>query len=236
MLHRILLMRRNRAYFQVQTYCANGASITPGTIVSTWQGTSYNTGQSSTSRSRRVDLRRRRYAYVQETRRRVNPGDNVGVRVHRASRREAEAVRDIFEEYYAAVGVLIRDDAAHFDQYFENGSGVWLAAAPSDTAGTGVAACVALRPLAPEGACEVKRLYVRPPYRSAGVAAMLMDALEDYAAQHGYRCIYLDTKDDLETAIRFYRRRGYEPCERYNDNPQATVFMRREIEHTKRSR
>jgi hypothetical protein len=26
-------------------------------------------------------------------------------------------------------------------------------------------------------------------------------------------------------AIQFYHRHGYEDCERYNDNPQATIFM-----------
>jgi hypothetical protein len=26
-----------------------------------------------------------------------------------------------------------------------------------------------------------------------------------------------------------YQRRGYEQCSRYNDNPQATVFMRKRL-------
>ena len=42
--------------------------------------------------------------------------------------------------------------------------------------------------------------------------------------------IYLDTYDDLKAAIALYIRRGYETCERYNDNPQATVFLRKQIE------
>lgn len=56
-----------------------------------------------------------------------------------------------------------------------------------------------------------------------------MDALEAFAADHKYRFAYLDTKDDLEAAIAFYRRRGYARTERYNDNPQATLFMRRRL-------
>ena len=35
---------RNPAYFQIQTYCENGASIVPGSITSTWQGAPYNGG------------------------------------------------------------------------------------------------------------------------------------------------------------------------------------------------
>ena len=38
-----------------------------------------------------------------------------------------------------------------------------------------------------------------------------------------------DSKDDLETAKRFYEASGYTHCERYNDNPQATIFMRRQL-------
>jgi len=41
--------------------------------------------------------------------------------------------------------------------------------------------------------------------------------------------MYLDTKDDLISAIKFYQRQGYEACERYNDNPQATMFMRKKL-------
>ena len=61
----------------------------------------------------------------------------------------------------------------------------------------------------------------------ARIAGALMDALESYAREAGYDAVYLDSKDDLATAIRFYRRRGYEPIPRYNDNPEATIFMRR---------
>ncbi|GAC1545419.1 MAG: hypothetical protein NVS3B16_14800 [Vulcanimicrobiaceae bacterium] len=78
-------------------------------------------------------------------------------------------------------------------------------------------------------ACEIKRLYVRASHRSMGIADALMDALEAYALARGYRCAFLDTKDDLRAAISFYARRGYTPCERYNDNPQATIFMQRRL-------
>ncbi len=61
----------------------------------------------------------------------------------------------------------------------------------------------------------------------AAIAGALMDALESYARSAGYDAVYLDSKDDLATAIRFYRERRYEEIERYNDNPQATIFMRR---------
>jgi len=70
-------------------------------------------------------------------------------------------------------------------------------------------------------------MYVRPEARGQGIAERLLKALEEYAVQAGYQTLYLDTKDDLTTAIRFYQRHGYEACERYNENPQATMFMRK---------
>jgi hypothetical protein len=33
----------------------------------------------------------------------------------------------------------------------------------------------------------------------------------------------------MTSAIRFYEQQGYERCARYNENPQATIFMRKEL-------
>ena len=129
----------------------------------------------------------------------------------------------IVAEYCDAVGVVARD--VTLLPYFQAGSGLWLAGEGGPALG-----CIALRPLpAIEGACEVKRLYVRPAARGRGAAALLLAALHAYALGCGYRAAYLDTKDDLLAAIRFYEEHGYRRCARYNDNPQATVFMRRAL-------
>lgn len=128
----------------------------------------------------------------------------------------------IVREYYESVGVVVRDDASGFARdYFGAGSGIWLAYEDGKAVG-----CIALRPLPQiEHAGEIKRMYVKPESRGRGTAGQLLDALEKYAAEVGYRELYLDTKDDLTMAIRFYLRHGYVPCERYNENPQATIFM-----------
>jgi GNAT superfamily N-acetyltransferase len=130
----------------------------------------------------------------------------------------------IVREYYEAVDVVVRDDADQFArEYFAAGSGIWLA-----SEGAAIVGCIALRPLPQLAeAGEVKRLYVRPEMRGRKIADRLLEALEEYAAEFGYRTLYLDTKDDLLAAIKFYERHGYERCERYNDNPQATIFMRK---------
>jgi GNAT superfamily N-acetyltransferase len=70
---------------------------------------------------------------------------------------------------------------------------------------------------------------VQPKARGHGIADALLDAQEEYARGQGMRWIYLDSYDDLKVAIALYRRRGYVACERYNDNPQATVFLSKQI-------
>ena len=81
-------------------------------------------------------------------------------------------------------------------------------------------------------AAECKRLYVQPMARGHRIADNLLDAQEDFACDKGLRWIYLDSYDDLKVAIALYRKRGYVSCERYNDNPQATVFLRKNIGST----
>lgn len=147
------------------------------------------------------------------------------IRIHRASLGEFATVQSIIDEYCNAIGVLVRDDRNRLEHYFDDDSGIWLASQAAKSVG-----CVVLRPLAsPAEACEVKRMYVRESHRGMNVADALLDALEAYAVGRGYRYAYLDTKDDLRAAVRFYERRGYSACERYNDNPQATIFLRRQL-------
>jgi GNAT superfamily N-acetyltransferase len=133
---------------------------------------------------------------------------------------------EILEEYYEAVHVVQRDTPASVRKILNAlASGMWLAYLGDEVAG-----CVVLRKLAsiPRSG-ECKRLYIRPAARGNRIADKLMDALEAFARDEGLEWVYLDTYDDLKTAIALYERRGYERCERYNDNPQATLFMRKQI-------
>ena len=144
------------------------------------------------------------------------------VRVSKCS----DEVLQLLQEYYDAIDVVVRDKVPAIQKIIdEPSSGVWLAYLEDKPVG-----CVLLRkiPSIPF-AGECKRLYVQPAARGHRIADKLMDALEDFAQSRGLRWIYLDSHDGLKAAIALYRRRGYVPCERYNDNPQATVFLRKNI-------
>jgi ribosomal protein S18 acetylase RimI-like enzyme len=73
---------------------------------------------------------------------------------------------------------------------------------------------------------------VRAPYRGQGFADSLLKALEEYAANCGYEWLYLDTMQSMLAATRFYERNSYRRCERYNDNPQAGLFLRKRLTGT----
>lgn len=147
------------------------------------------------------------------------------VRIARIRSSSDEALA-ILHEYYEAVHVVQRDTPADIQKMLKApDSAMWLAFLADEVVG-----CVVLRKLdSMPHAAECKRLYIRPAARGNRIADELLDAMESFALAQGIEWIYLDTYDDLKTAIGLYERRGYQRCERYNDNPQATLFMRKRI-------
>jgi ribosomal protein S18 acetylase RimI-like enzyme len=161
----------------------------------------------------------------------INPEDmdnakQQATQVIRATAAHLSDARHLLYEYFDVIGVVLRDDDQAIRTFLNDASSaMWIAYVDGVPA-----ACVAMRPL-PDiaNATECKRLYVASQYRQRGLADALMQAFETHAAQAGYNAVYLDTKDDLHAAIKLYTRLGYERCERYNDNPQATIFMRKRL-------
>jgi len=60
---------------------------------------------------------------------------------------------------------------------------------------------------------EIKRVYARK--NGKGIGAALMNALEAYAGEIGYRHLVLECRDGNRHAIEFYQRNGYVPCAQY---------------------
>ncbi|TWO68310.1 GNAT family N-acetyltransferase [Caenimonas sedimenti] len=136
-----------------------------------------------------------------------------------------DEVRAIFREYADGLGVDLC-----FQQFDEE-----LAGLPGDYAPPRgalllarvdgkLAGCCALRPLDTAdypNAAEMKRLFVRPAFRSLGLGRRLAEAILDAGRQAGYGCVLLDTLDDMEAARALYEDLGFEDIPPYYHNPIA---------------
>ena len=96
-------------------------------------------------------------------------------------------------------------------------------------AGEQAAGCVALRPL-DDGACEMKRLFIRSAYRGQGLGLMLAQRIIHEAIAVGYTVMRLDTLDSLERAMRIYENLGFQRCAPYYANPlPGVVYWQRAL-------
>ena len=144
---------------------------------------------------------------------------------------EVLMVRCLFEEYAASLGVDLcfqgfeKELAGLPGGYAPPQGRLLLALQDGQTAG-----CVALRALDP-GVCEMKRLYVRPDFRSHGVGGALVDRLIQQARQAGYRHMRLDTLPSMAAALVLYRRLGFRSIAPYYQNPvKGAVFLELQLD------
>ncbi len=95
---------------------------------------------------------------------------------------------------------------------------LWLATVDGELAG-----CVGFRPHQGEGACEMKRLWLRPAYRKLGLGRRLAETCIEAARAAGYRTIYLDTLGFMDAARALYASLGFHEIPAYYDNPLDDV-------------
>jgi GNAT superfamily N-acetyltransferase len=88
----------------------------------------------------------------------------------------------------------------------------------------GIAVCGGGVKRLPDGACEIKRMFVVPTARRKGVARVLLHALEDAARGLGYEVARLDTGPRQSHAQGLYEAEGYVAVGNFNGNPVATFF------------
>ncbi|WP_312651290.1 GNAT family N-acetyltransferase [Aminipila sp.] len=69
--------------------------------------------------------------------------------------------------------------------------------------GGNVAGCIALKPIN-DTVCEVKRLYVKPAYRSKGIAKKLLKKVMSEGKKQGYEEMILETLPCMKSAISLY--------------------------------
>ena len=127
------------------------------------------------------------------------------------------SARRLFREYADAIGIDLEyqgfsAELAALPAPYVPPTGALLIA----HVGTDVAGCVGLRPLA-IGACEMKRLYVRPAHRGDGLGRRLVEAAIQAARLAGYRELRLDTLATMTSAQALYERLGVVDVPPYSD-------------------
>ena len=133
-------------------------------------------------------------------------------------------VRELFREYADGTGLDLCFQG--FDEELESLPGRY---APPEgrlllaESGAQDAGCVALRKL-DDGICEMKRLYVRLPFRGRGVGQALAFASVEAARDIGYKSMKLDTLATMTSAIALYRSMGFREIPPYYPNPLAGVL------------
>ena len=93
-----------------------------------------------------------------------------------------------------------------------------------------VCGCVGMWPLAPDGLCEMKRLYVRDDFKGKGIGRKLAFKVVQIAKELGYQRMCLDTLERLAPAIQLYQSMGFRNCAPYYDNPlDQVVYMEKSL-------
>jgi ribosomal protein S18 acetylase RimI-like enzyme len=82
-----------------------------------------------------------------------------------------------------------------------------------------IAGCIALAKMKDAGACEMKRLYVKPSFRKNKIGRLLVEDLLSSAKEKNYKKMRLDTFLKLQAAVHLYQQFGFENISAYYNNP-----------------
>ncbi|MBI4189562.1 MAG: GNAT family N-acetyltransferase [Betaproteobacteria bacterium] len=151
---------------------------------------------------------------------------------------QLESVRELFLEYAQSLGFSLcfqgfNEELASLPGDYVSPDGCLLLAMVDGTA----AGCVAVRKL-DVGRCEMKRLYVRPHFRAAGLGRKLAQHAIAHARRSGCHAMVLDTvPESMAAACKLYQSLGFRDCAPYYDNsPIGSQCMQKRLWVVKREK
>jgi ribosomal protein S18 acetylase RimI-like enzyme len=130
-----------------------------------------------------------------------------------------DIIKTLFREYADALGIDLQfQDFENEllklpDKYALDDGRLYIAYVDGEVAG-----CIGLRRF-DDTRCELKRLYIRPPFRHLGLGKQLSLRIIYDARQIGYRYILLDTLSSMTPAMNLYQKLGFEEISAYYHNP-----------------
>jgi len=144
--------------------------------------------------------------------------------------RQLTEIRKLFGEYADSLGFDLcfqsfDDELARLPGEYAPPSGRLILAEVDGVP----AGCIAMKRI-DSRTCEMKRLYVRPAFRSHGLGRRLSAHLIEEARRTGYRAMRLDTVPALDHAIALYRNLGFKEIPPYRVNPiPGALYMELDI-------
>ncbi|MCR4794461.1 MAG: GNAT family N-acetyltransferase [Ruminococcus sp.] len=132
-----------------------------------------------------------------------------------------EAVMRFLSQVFPESGKVFEPEGRHaaFADIERNFVGFWCLTDGDEVIGT-----VAVKKLSNE-VCELKGMYLFNKYHGQGLGRRLAEAAIDFARKMGFGKMVLDTISTYEKALRLYKKLGFAPTERYNNNEKADIFM-----------
>lgn len=113
------------------------------------------------------------------------------------------------------------DDVDQYQEIYSNSCGLFLVALDGEkVVGTG-----AIHRLK-EDVAELKRIWLLEQYHGQKIGYRVVSMLLDFARQHGYRSVYLETSPQQKQAISFYKKMGFdEIASPYADTDEISMEL-----------
>ena len=127
-------------------------------------------------------------------------------------------VNEDFQESFDIV-TMLEDDMQDLDKFMPPKGRLLLGSTGEDLAG--IACLKALTP----SIGEVKRMYVRPTHRKAGLGRALLNRLLEEAQHIGYELIRLDSAQFMKEAHQLYRSIGFKEIAAYEGSEIPKEFQ-----------
>lgn len=118
-----------------------------------------------------------------------------------------DQVRDVIGKTLASVGVVEPESLPIDDPDLENieteYTGFWIAFVEGKVVGT-----VAIRDMG-EQVAKLNRMFVLAEHHGSGIGQQLLDTAANFAEEHGFKKLVLDTDEKMHRAHKFYERNGF---------------------------